>query len=276
MDLNTLNELPPWEWPENASDFIFQVVSDKNASQADRALAAELAGSDPNLHDNLALCLISVTEDKEEPDELRGRTAIALGPALEYGDLMEFNGFDDDMLSEKMFHEVQKRFHALYQDNSTPKYVRRKILEASVRAPADWHNKAIEEAYSKDDDEWILTAVFCMGHVKGFDDQIIESLNSQNPDIFYEAICAAGNWGIKEAWPQVKELITNPDTDKAFMIAAIEAAAGVNPQEAREILLDLCDHNDEDIAFAANESLDMLGMMEDDRFNDDFLDDDFH
>jgi hypothetical protein len=49
--------------------------------------------------------------------------------------------------------------------------VRRRVLEASVRAPQDWHQEAIREAYSSGDESWRLTAVFCMRFVRGFKDQ---------------------------------------------------------------------------------------------------------
>ena len=42
-------------------------------------------------------------------------------------------------------------------DSSIPKQVRRRILEASVRAPEDWHQNAIRAAYSSGDKDWMLT-----------------------------------------------------------------------------------------------------------------------
>jgi hypothetical protein len=52
------------------------------------------------------------------------------------------------------------------------------VLEASVRAPQDWHLDAIREAYSSTDEAWSLTAVFCMRFVRGFNEQILEALES--------------------------------------------------------------------------------------------------
>ena len=57
-----------------------------------------------------------------------------------------------------------------------PKELRRRILEASVRAFEPWHPDAIRTAYASSDQEWVLTAVFAMAHIKGFDEQILESL----------------------------------------------------------------------------------------------------
>ena len=56
-----------------------------------------------------------------------------------------------------------------FMDGDIPKDVRREILEASVRAPQDWHQEAVRMAYSSDDESWRLTAVFCMCYIRGFE-----------------------------------------------------------------------------------------------------------
>ena len=56
------------------------------------------------------------------------------------------------------------------------------------------------------------------------------------------------------AWPHIATLITTEDTEKYLLLAAIEAVAGIRPQEASEILIDMADSDDEDIAEAAYEA----------------------
>jgi len=70
---------------------------------------------------------------------------------------------------------IQDTLHRLYLDNSNPKEARRRILEASVRAPENWHHNAINSAYSSGDKDWMLTAVFSMRWVRGFECQILEA-----------------------------------------------------------------------------------------------------
>ena len=147
--------------------------------------------------------------------------------------------------------------HTLYADADVPQEVRRRILEASVRAPQDWHPDAISSAYASDDETWKLTAVFCMRFVRGFDEQILAALDSGNPEIHYEAVCAAGNWEVAAAWPHIAALVTSGETDKPLLLAAIEAVASIRPQEAAETLLDLTDADDEDIAEAAYDAMAM-------------------
>ena len=115
-----------------------------------------------------------------------------------------------------------------------------------MRVPQDWHRDAVHVAYSNNDEAWRLTAVFCMRFVRGFDEQILEGLESTNPDIRYEAVLAAGNWEMDAAWQHVAALVTSKSTDKPLLLAAIDAMASIRPHVAAEILNDLTDSDDED------------------------------
>jgi hypothetical protein len=145
----------------------------------------------------------------------------------------------------------------MFLDKNLPKQVRRRILEASVRASSDWHDAAIKQAYSSGDDEWKLTAVFAMRFVRGFDAQIMESLQNPDEEIHAEAVMAAGEAEIKPAWKHVRALINDPKTPKHLLLAAIGAVPGTQPGKAREVLLDLAGSGDEEIADAAQEALGM-------------------
>jgi hypothetical protein len=133
--------------------------------------------------------------------------------------------------------------------------VRRRILEASVRAPEDWHRDAILEAYSTGERDWILTAVFAMRWVRGFDDQILEALESTDSEIKCEAVQAAGNWELEGAWDCVVALVKDRGIPKDLRLAAIEAVGSIRPAGAREILSDLTESRDPEIADAAEEAL---------------------
>jgi hypothetical protein len=164
-------------------------------------------------------------------------------------------------------------FRELYGDSAVPKDVRRRILEASVRAPQDWHTDAILAAYSGSDADWKLTAVFCMRYVSGFDAQILESLESKDTYIHYEAVCAAGSWGVEEAWPHIAPLIASEKTEKALLLAAIEAVAGIRPEETADLLDHLRTAEDEDIVDAVNEAVALSGNLidsEEDEDEDDY------
>ena len=268
MDLNTLNDTPSWEWPEDAAETILTSLRDEQAEASERLLAAELAGDIVVINNELADALLSMANSDNEVEALRGQAAISLGPCLEHTDMDEFEDSDEALISEEMFQRIKKTLRELYADADTPNPVRRRVLEASVRALQDWHKDAIGAAYSRGDESWKLTAVFCMRFVRGFNDQIIEALESENEDIHYEAVCAAGNWEVRAAWSHISGLISGEGTDKPLLLAAIEAAAGVNPREAKEVLVDLADSDDEDIVEAVTEAMIMAkGLLENDDYD---------
>lgn len=270
MNIQELNEIPPWEWGEDARDLIVNVLNDKNALIEDRITATEMASNEVVMKDDMADHLMAVIQDTTEPDELRGKAAISLGPALEYGDMMGFEDDDDDFfLKEEKFNRVREFLRDIFQDESLSKNLRRRVLEAAVRAPMEWQQEAVQTAYDLDDDEWRLTAVFCMAYVPGFNEQIMKSLDDGDPEIFYQAVCAAGDRDVKEAWPYVEPLLAQEGIDKYLLMAAIHAAGVINPEEAMEMLVEYSEHADEDIADTAQEAIMMAGgLMDEPDFDD--------
>ncbi len=275
MDLKYLKDIPPWDWPEEADTMILEVLGDAGADETDRAAAAELAGNSVVINDELAGALVAVLKNGSEKDELRARAAISLGPALEHADTAGFDDLDDELISEKEFKKIRNRLHEIYLDTGIPKLVRRRVLEASVRAPMDWHDGAVRAAWSSEERDWRLTAVFCMQYIRGFDDEILVALGSDDEDIHYEAVCAAGNWALQKAWKHVSDLAVSDGTERELHMAAIEAAAFIRPKEAAGLLGHLAESDDEKIAGATIEALTLSGayVAEGDDFDDEDEDD---
>ncbi len=266
MDLQTIYEMiPPWEWPEDADSMFQEILEDRSADPSDRLLAAEMAGNLVVFNDKLAGTLLSIVSNRDETADLRAKAAVSFGAAFEHVDLYEFDDLDDIIFSEEIFCEVQSSFKKFYHDAGFPKEVRRRILEAAVRAPLDWHSAAVRAAFASDDKNWQLTAVFCMRFIGGFDQQILEALESKNSSILYEALLAAGNCETAKAWPLIDRLFGNADIDKNILLAAIDAAANIGHPEAVNSLERLLKSNDDDIVDAANEA---LGMLEAGEFYD--------
>jgi hypothetical protein len=255
MDLKALQDTPPWDWPADMSEKLVSVLRDEQAAESDRVLATGMAGDFTVVNEELVEALLAVLRSGDEAEGLRGRAAISLGPILEYADTEGFEDAGDVPISERTFRRIQESLRELYRDAQIPREVRRRILEASVRAPQDWHENAIRSAYASGDDTWKLTAVFCMRFVRGFDWQIVEELDNRNPGIQLEAVLAAGNWGLEAAWPHVAALIHSGQTPKPLLLAAIEAVPSIRPQEASEVLSNLTESDDVDIVEAVHEAL---------------------
>lgn len=254
----------PWEWPEGAGELILSVLQDPAAPVDDRVLAATFGGEYSVVNDALVEALLAIVQSGSEPVELRAQAAISLGPALEAAD--EVVGFEEDLsfapIAEETFNKIRKLLRAVYLDAGVPEEVRRRALEAAVRAPQDWQQAAVRAAWASGDPDWRLTAAFCMAYVKGFDQSIMEALHSGNPDLRYQAVIAAGNWGLKSAWKDIAPLVGADNDDKPLRIAAIEAVANIKPRKAHELLVDLLDSDEEDeeIVEAVEEALVMSGL----------------
>jgi hypothetical protein len=273
MDIKTLLDTPPWDWPRDAGRMFWKILIDPRANESDRLAAAELAGDFTVINDDLANGLMAIVRSADEPEQLRAKAAISFGPVLEQAETDGFEDPDDVPIAESTFRNIQDTLQKLYLDKSTPKEVRRRILEASVRAPKTWHKNAITRAYWSGDKEWMLTAVFSMRWVRGFDDQILAALKSADPEIHYEAVIAAGNWELDAAWSHLVELVNDTHTPKPLLIAAIGAVGSIRPAEARKILVDLSESDDEEIAEAADEATEMAepASDEDDDEEDEWI-----
>ena len=262
MNLKKLKDIPPWDWPADASALVINTLTNRKASNADRLLAADLAGEYTILSEEIAFALLTVVDTNEESDELRSKAAIALGPGLEDSYLGDYDSPEDSPeLSESSVKKIQQTLHNIYLDAKAPKSLRRAVLEASVRSPQIWHAGAIQSAFASNDTEWQLTSVFCMCYVKGFENQILEALKNPDLTIRYHAVNAAGNWEIDAAWPYIAPLVSSEKIDKPLRIAAIKAAAAIRPYDA-DLLDPLIDSSDEDISEAVMEALAEAGHGE--------------
>jgi len=275
--LKRLDETPPWDWPEDTATDLLDVLRDPRAGEEQRVLAAELAGNSVVINDELAHALLALLRSAEQPDAVRSTAAISLGPVLESCDTDGFDDPDFVAIGEDTFREIGETMRSLHLDTGVSKEVRRRILEASVRAPVEWHVEAIRSTCASDDREWKLTGIFCTRFVRGFDEEILASLDTADHDIHAAAVVAAGTWEIEAVWPHVLGLITAPDPDRRLLLAAIGAVGELRPQEAAVILADLADSDDPEIAEAVLEasSLADYGWNEnEDEEDDDDLDED--
>jgi uncharacterized protein (UPF0147 family) len=255
MNLKLLTRTPPWEWPDEAGPLLREVLADDRATEGDRLLAAQLAGDLSVVNDEMVAALLATLRNARASQQVRGAAAISLGPTLEDADTNGFDEVDEPAISEPTFATAVSALQDLYRDTTQPRDVRRRVLEAAVRSPQDWQPAAIREAYASGDPLWQTTAVFCMRYVRGFAGTILEALHSKDPEIHRQAVLAAGAWELQEAWPHVEELVTARGTSKPLLLAAIEAVAGIKPEEAPETLEHLADARDDEIAEAVEDAL---------------------
>ena len=264
FDVNLLQNIEPWQWPQEAAQTILDALSDPQAKPSERVIAADLAGDLVVMNDEVAEALIAVVGDATEPDELRAQAAISFGPVLEQTDLDGFDEWEWATMGRPSPRRPSTRSahcSSRYTPIRPPPRSAAQSVEAAVRAPEEWHRDAIKKAYASGDREWMLTAVFGMRYIQGFNGPILEALNSKDEEIHFEAINAAGDRELDAAWPHVKALVQNPKTPKAILFAAIEAVSKIRPAETREALQHLADSPNEEIAEAADDAIGMAEAM---------------
>jgi hypothetical protein len=261
VDFKHLRDTPPWDWPANARDLLLVALCKDDGSESDLELAANLTGNVSVIDDSLVEALLALLRNDERSDRVRSQAAISLGPILDDAYTFGFDDPDEVPISEETFFGIQKTLRALFENEEVPESVRRSILEASVRAPEDWHRAVIRDTYASTDPSWKVTAVFCMRFVRGFDKEILEALDSNKPDVFYQGVCAAGSSELDAAWPRVSALVRARGTDKRLLLAAIEAVVGIRPQEI-ELLDRLLSHPDREVVEAVHEAKSMAGQLE--------------
>ncbi|MFC1661241.1 hypothetical protein ACFL3S_07275 [Gemmatimonadota bacterium] len=280
MTMHELAATPPWDWPSDVDAEILAALRNREALPAERLLAAELAGDLIVMNDSLAKELLRILGSQDEPEDLRGQAAIAFGAALEEAHLDGIDDRESPSVSEPLLEQAKDALRSSYEDPGISKDVRRRALEASVRAPEPWHPGAVLAAYRDGDLAWRLTAVFCMRFVEGFDEEIVEALESGEADILYQAVLAAGDRIVPDAWPFVRNLVLtaasgevllpdDPDADRDLLVAAIHAVARIRPLEASETLSGIIDSDDEDLSEVALEALDMVHGAWDDEDEED-------
>ena len=275
MRMHKLAATPSWDWPPDVDAEILAVLNDRRSLQSERVLAAELAGDPVVMNDAVAENLIRILESDEEPESLRSQAAISFGPLLEESEIQEYEEDNPLTVSPGTLERAKRTLRTCVQDSTAPKLLRRRALEAAVRSDAPWHGKAVRAAYRNSDPEWKLTALFCMRYVPGFGPQIIETLESGDPDLLHEAVGAAGDQGLNDAWPHIRALVDagaagaeilpeDPEGSRSLLVTAMHAVAAIRPQDAAGALQDIVDSEDEELSEAALDALAWLHAFWDD------------
>jgi HEAT repeat protein len=143
--------------------------------------------------------------------------------------------------------------------------IRRRALEAISNCGHPRMREMIEEFYRHPDLPMKMSAIFAMGRTCDSDwaPEVLEELQSDIPELQYEAARAAGHLELKEAIPYIATLIDVIE-DTEVLEVAIWALGEIGGKKARELLQDIinnaeADGNDE-IVEAAEEAMEMASL----------------
>ncbi len=198
---------------------------------------------------SLAPIFINRLKEDQAPS-VRAAAASGLGRFVYAGELEE--------LPQGMLHEIEELLLAKFNSSDTPE-VRRAILGSlgySSRAEVD---RLIETAFASDDRQWKTTALLAMGRSANseWEPQVLAMLKSNYPALRAEAARAAGELELRQALPNLVELLDDPDpaTHRA-VIWSLSQIGGEGVQELLQKLYQEASDEDElELIEAATENL---------------------
>jgi HEAT repeat protein len=224
-----------------------------------------------DLDDEIRETAIEATWIDESPDMLRRLLVLAssdisqgvraaavsaLGRFILEGELGKF----DPALARQAENVAIK----LYQNHDESVDVRRRALEAIANCGRSGVEDMIEQAYRDDNARMRASAVFAMGRscdVK-WAPVVLRELESDSPEMRYEAARTAGELEIREAVPHLARMLE--DEDREVMEMAVWALGEIGGDDARRLLEDLIEHadsvGDDVLADAIEEALEAASL----------------
>jgi HEAT repeat protein len=185
---------------------------------------------------------------------VRAAAASDLGRFVLMGEFEEIDEADgeraQDVLVEALVH------HDTHPD------VRRRALESIANCGRQGVAEWIEDAYAEPAVEMRVSALFAMGRTcdMRWEAIVLDELQSDEPEMVFEAARAAGELELQRAVPNLADLLWHEDRETQLM--ALWALGEIGGDEASEVLmLALESAPDEDFAEAVEEALDAASLV---------------
>lgn len=168
---------------------------------------------------------------------VRAAAASALGRFVYLGEIEE--------IPEKQLRRIEDALLATITGGDELE-VRRRALEALSFSGRPEVPPLIEQAYHSPEQKLRVSAVFAMGRSAdpGWGEHVIAEIESDDPEIRFEAVRAAGELELREAVPALKRRLG--DVDLPIHEAAIWSLGQVGGPDARAALLDLLDETEDE------------------------------
>lgn len=242
---------------ETNFDLTFRSVADVAFDDEDadiRAAATDLAWYDTST--DLYYRLMRLADDVAPV--VRAKAMVHLGRFVYEAEMDEF----DAQLAERVKDLAADRFYDYTEDLE----VRRRSLEALSRGSHPSLNDMIMDAYDSPEFLMRVSAVFAMGSscdTKRWGDIVLRELDSEYPELRFEAARASGELVLEDAVPHLIALASESDVD--IRINAVVALGEIGTHEARRGLMNLAEdasEREDDIFLETiEEALEMASLM---------------
>jgi len=198
--------------------------------------------------------LLNILEHDEDPG-VRAEAALALG---------RFVGLAvEGKLRDRHFKRIEEALRSTIENTGEVQEVRARALESAGAYDAPWVRQAIRDSYESGLFRFKVSAVHAMGRSceHRWLPLLLKELNSDEPELRYEAALACGSLGDENAIPHLIRLLVDPDEE--VKEAAIHSLGEIGGPQARAALLALLDSESQAVRDAATEALAQLDYEED-------------
>lgn len=196
--------------------------------------------------------------DSDLSAEVRAQAASALGRFVYLGELGKIPAATLTRVEDRLITVVERENDQLTQ---------RRALESLGYSSRPEVSDLIEQAYDKDDDEWISSALYAMG--RSADDRwgpmVMERLHDPSQEVSREAARAAGELELGDSLPALIELLQDQDSEvRLAAVWSLSQIGGNGVEDALDELLERTEDEDEiDLIENALENLTLTHEMAD-------------
>ncbi len=249
--LQALNEISETDFEMDFRDVNYLALKDPDSEV--RQYAVEGLWEDESLL--LMHKLVQIAQHDTSPN-VRAAAIIELGRFILLG---EYGDIPDEQASM-----VQNLLLDIYNSDEDNE-LRRRAVEAIANCGHEAVHGMIEELYNHEDQLMRQSAIFAMGRTCDAEwaPEILREMQSEQSEIQYEAIRAAGHLELAEAVLPITRLIDETE-DAEVLDIAIWALGEIGGERARKILSDLVARaeaqDDDELYEAAREALDMASL----------------
>jgi len=244
--IRELVEITEQSFAVNFDPIFFLALEDEDG----QVRAAAIEGLWENESRALIAPLIRMMQS-DEAEIVRAAAAAALGRFVLLAELEELDSATGARIEEALRATIANPVETVE--------VRRRAVESIGYSSKAGVRKIIREAYESEDEKMQSSAIFAMGRSADpyWRRVLLNELESRNPELRYEAARACGELELASAVPRLAELALH-DPDREVQQVAVWALGNIGGKEARRILEQCYESDDEVLRDAAADALDEM------------------